>query len=238
MGLLDKAKKRQKQIKSRRTAPKVKKPIKTTRTTKRPAPGRGLLHRAKHRKKELDIKTSTKFKRELKSSESDPVKTKEDKFKERSQSMVSIGPTYSTMIDKIYHHVKAVKSMNLKKLMKMFNLKRSEIEHWANILDEEGLLELYYPPVGEAMLRVPEVAVSKKTKAKAAKQKKKLSPKEEQKKERKKKMKIAAVSVVFAVFMVVLGLYIIVPDLVKPFVDPVIGVFRYIMGQITLLIGG
>jgi len=239
MGLLDKAKKRAKQTKSRKT---VKPVARTTRTrSTRAAPSRGLLHRAKHRKKEVEIKQSTKFKRELEAHKIDATTNKEDTFKERERDMVSIGPLYSTTIDKIYHHVKKVKRMPIKDLMTMFSLKRSEVERWANILDEEKLLDLYYPPMGEPELRLTGIEVSKKNKAKTGVKVKGKSSVKPTVSKTKKTVKIAIVSAVFAVVMIFAGIYILSPNLldsVSFITDPILGSMKYIYGQIILLIGG
>lgn len=59
-----------------------------------------------------------------------------------------------TNLDLIHQNVMEKKAVNLITLSAQFNVSLNRIEEWARVLDRQGLLELYYPVVGAAQLRV------------------------------------------------------------------------------------
>ena len=59
-----------------------------------------------------------------------------------------------TNLDLIHQNVMEKKAVNLITLSAQFHVSLKLVEEWARVLDRQGLLELYYPVVGGAQLRV------------------------------------------------------------------------------------
>ncbi len=246
MGLLNKAQEREKQL-------KTKKPLASASSISRnagkraSAPQRGLLNRATHREKELKTTTTTRLSSEIEKSKIDIIKG--EKFEEKETNDIKpldSRTVLSTVIDKIYHHVKEVKSMKLSQIEKVFNLSREQVEQWASILDEEKLLELFYPAMGDAILRVPEVDVGKRgaNGKKGAKEKGGKGGKDSGKttatgKGKGKNTGIIAVSVVFSIVLAMMFIYVLKPEMLNPIINilnPIINYLKYSFGKITLLV--
>ena len=58
-----------------------------------------------------------------------------------------------TPIDELLEMVKKNGRIRTKDAAKRFGVSKSEIEEWGKILEEHGLIEIHYPPVGETELR-------------------------------------------------------------------------------------
>lgn len=75
-----------------------------------------------------------------------------------------------TNVDRVYQVVLEKKSVSLNDLAMRFSVSLGKVEEWAKVLDETGLLELHYPVIGKAELRVKaekmkkQIKLDKKTK--------------------------------------------------------------------------
>lgn len=78
------------------------------------------------------------------------IKPKERKLKEIPIDMVE------TDIDKLMKIIEEKKSVSVGDLSKELNLKVEQIENWAKILEERGLIEIEYPIIGLPKLRKKE----------------------------------------------------------------------------------
>jgi len=92
--------------------------------------------------------------------------------REPVKSVENIG----TNIDLVYYAVIEKKSLSLKRLASIFKVSYNKIEEWASVLDKQGLLELYYPVVGDPELRIKKSETKKQeNKGKGSKTSKKTS---------------------------------------------------------------
>jgi hypothetical protein len=60
---------------------------------------------------------------------------------------------YETLLDEIQRLVDSRGSITLASISKTLDLEKGILESWAKILDKSGILELYYPIMGEPLLR-------------------------------------------------------------------------------------
>lgn len=59
-----------------------------------------------------------------------------------------------TNIDRLHHLIKEKGEIKVSKAAKIFNVNESEIERWGQILQDHNLVQLHYPLIGEAVLKV------------------------------------------------------------------------------------
>ncbi len=59
----------------------------------------------------------------------------------------------TTPIDELFEIVMRVGRIKLGTAAKKFGAKKQQVEEWAKILEEHGLIEIHYPPFGEPELR-------------------------------------------------------------------------------------
>ncbi len=64
------------------------------------------------------------------------------------------GVEYKTKIDRIYYEVKRAKELSLLALSRKLNIKKEKVEEFAEILDSQGLLDLYYTGLGSPRLKI------------------------------------------------------------------------------------
>jgi hypothetical protein len=67
-----------------------------------------------------------------------------------------------TNVDKLYYALVKNKSMSLSSAASKLSAQKEEVETWAGVLDEQGLIELHYPAVGDPILRIKEDGTSVK----------------------------------------------------------------------------
>jgi len=60
---------------------------------------------------------------------------------------------YETAFDALYKIVEQKGKLKISVVAKYFGVNKRKVEEWATILEEQGLLELYYPAFGEPELR-------------------------------------------------------------------------------------
>ena len=60
---------------------------------------------------------------------------------------------YETDFDRLYGLLKEKKKLTVSEVAQGFGVKKAKAEEWGKILKEQGLIELYYPAVGEPELR-------------------------------------------------------------------------------------
>jgi len=60
---------------------------------------------------------------------------------------------YETAFDALYKIVEQKGKLKMSVIAKYFGINKKKVEEWATILEEHGLLEVYYPPFGEPELR-------------------------------------------------------------------------------------
>lgn len=63
---------------------------------------------------------------------------------------------YLTEFDKFYNYILENKNITISKIAHVFRMPKKQAEVWARILEDRGLIKLYYPLVGEPELRCPE----------------------------------------------------------------------------------
>ena len=61
--------------------------------------------------------------------------------------------TYETDFDRLYHLIAEKKKLTITEVAQGFSISRKEAEEWGKILQEQGLIELHYPTVGDLELR-------------------------------------------------------------------------------------
>lgn len=61
--------------------------------------------------------------------------------------------TYETDFDRLYHLLAEKKKLTITEVAQGFTISRKEAEEWGKILQEQGLIELHYPTVGDLELR-------------------------------------------------------------------------------------
>ena len=76
--------------------------------------------------------------------------------KEKNNVQIRAGEkeNIETNLDFIYNAVLEKKHIPLSKIASQFKVSIQKIEEWARVLDKQGLLQLYYPMIGEAELKV------------------------------------------------------------------------------------
>ncbi|HIH38949.1 hypothetical protein J4460_06705 [Candidatus Woesearchaeota archaeon] len=67
-----------------------------------------------------------------------------------------------TDIDAIYHEVMSTGRMSIKTIASTHTVSEAKAEEWAGALDKQGLLEIFYPTIGEPELRVKITGQTKK----------------------------------------------------------------------------
>jgi predicted transcriptional regulator len=60
--------------------------------------------------------------------------------------------TYETDIDIFYKLVEQHGPITISAIAKHFKMSKKKIEEWADILEEEEMIRIHYPPVGDAEL--------------------------------------------------------------------------------------
>lgn len=76
------------------------------------------------------------------------------KDKEKKEEIIT-GGKVKTSIDKLLEIIRKYKKVRIDdSLAHMLNVKRSQIESWAMILEEHNLVELHYPAIGEPEIRI------------------------------------------------------------------------------------
>jgi Mn-dependent DtxR family transcriptional regulator len=68
----------------------------------------------------------------------------------------------TTPLDKLLDLVMKRGRIRIKDAAKSFGVSRAQIDEWAKILEEHGLVEIHYPPVGEPELRKKQPVKEKK----------------------------------------------------------------------------
>lgn len=68
---------------------------------------------------------------------------------------------YETELDKLYYAVKEAGNISLKELSAKLNISPNILEKYAKILEENGLITLYYPSIGSMRLIKKGIAVKK-----------------------------------------------------------------------------
>ena len=68
-----------------------------------------------------------------------------------------------TKFDVVYEEVVRKKTVKLVDIAKKCHISVDEAEKWAKLLQNQGLLELGYPPLGEPVLTIPHDEESKKS---------------------------------------------------------------------------
>ncbi|RLE09829.1 hypothetical protein DRJ04_09600 [Candidatus Aerophobetes bacterium] len=63
-------------------------------------------------------------------------------------------PVLETEIDEFLKFIQERKSITLMQAMKKFNVKRETIEEWGKILEENGIIEVHYPVVGQPVFKI------------------------------------------------------------------------------------
>lgn len=61
---------------------------------------------------------------------------------------------YKTDIDRLLKLVQNSKSIEINKISDILDLKLEQVEEFARILENNKLIEIYYPPMGSAVLRI------------------------------------------------------------------------------------
>ncbi|MBI5061053.1 MAG: hypothetical protein HZB67_01965 [Candidatus Aenigmarchaeota archaeon] len=57
-----------------------------------------------------------------------------------------------TTVDELYDIIVKTKGIRLDHAAKKFHVPEAKIEEWAKILEENGLIEIHYPPIGKPTL--------------------------------------------------------------------------------------
>ena len=87
-----------------------------------------------------------------------PEKPKEEKPKQKPpQKETSLAEQINkleTNIDRLYRLVKERGEIKVSEAAKIFRVGKTEIEKWGQVLQDHNLVELHYPLIGEAVLRV------------------------------------------------------------------------------------
>ncbi|MBI4447976.1 hypothetical protein HY643_03270 [Candidatus Woesearchaeota archaeon] len=60
---------------------------------------------------------------------------------------------YQTELDILYNLLKEKKVLSITEIAEGFNITKEKAEEWGKMLAEHGLIDLHYPPVGEAQLK-------------------------------------------------------------------------------------
>ena len=89
------------------------------------------------------------------------------KVKKIDEKEFNVPSIVETVFDKIYYTVRDRKAVNLEDIVKELNLKNDRAEEWAKILAKKGLIEVYYPVVGKAQLKILREENIQEEKAKA-----------------------------------------------------------------------
>jgi len=71
----------------------------------------------------------------------------------KKESSTDSGFSYKTDIDKLLDLVNEKEKISVNEIGSIFNISKEEAEQWGKILKEQGLINLYYPTVGEVELR-------------------------------------------------------------------------------------
>ncbi|MFQ5648061.1 MAG: hypothetical protein ACE5FW_02385 [Candidatus Aenigmatarchaeota archaeon] len=58
-----------------------------------------------------------------------------------------------TDVDKLFQIIKEKGKIKVKAAAKVFGVPKEQIEEWGNILEEYKLIDVHYPPVGDAVLK-------------------------------------------------------------------------------------
>lgn len=67
---------------------------------------------------------------------------------------------YKTDLDKLYTLLNERKKLTVSEIAKSFDVSKKEAEEWGKILQEQNLIELHYPTVGEPELRWKSLSVT------------------------------------------------------------------------------
>ena len=89
-------------------------------------------------------------------------KIKKNPSADEQEFSPSAKPVLNTNIDLVYQEVLEKETIPLISLASKFKVSLNRIEEWARVLDKQGLLELYYPMMGGAKLRVKASKQAKK----------------------------------------------------------------------------
>ena len=76
--------------------------------------------------------------------------------RKQSAKETPAGIEYKTNIDKVYFEVQKSKDVSLLALSRKLGISREQVEEYAEILNNQGLLDLYYTGLGSPRLRVKE----------------------------------------------------------------------------------
>ncbi len=60
---------------------------------------------------------------------------------------------HETDLDRVYNIIKEKKAVKISEITSQFNISKKQAEDWASILEKYGLIEIYYPMLGEPELR-------------------------------------------------------------------------------------
>ena len=64
-------------------------------------------------------------------------------------------PKIETKMDELLKYIYDRRSVSLGKASRKFDVERTVMEEWGEILEESGLIEMHYPVIGQPMLRIP-----------------------------------------------------------------------------------
>ncbi|MEK6840289.1 MAG: hypothetical protein AABX72_05075, partial [Nanoarchaeota archaeon] len=68
-------------------------------------------------------------------------------------TLASFGRHYETDLDKLYALLQERKTLRLNEVARAFGISKEEAEEWGKILRDQGLVEIYYPTVGDMEIR-------------------------------------------------------------------------------------
>ncbi len=73
--------------------------------------------------------------------------------KEVKQKVYAAGKVIETDFDSLYNLVLEKNKVKISEVAKMFKIDKKKAEEWVQILDEHGLVQIHYPPMGEPEIR-------------------------------------------------------------------------------------
>ncbi|HDD46316.1 MAG TPA: hypothetical protein ENG42_02485 [Candidatus Aenigmarchaeota archaeon] len=64
------------------------------------------------------------------------------------------GDYLETKVDRLYEIVKKRRKIKISEAASIMKVKPERIEEWAKILEDHGIIDIFYPIIGEAELRI------------------------------------------------------------------------------------
>ncbi|HLD12632.1 MAG TPA: hypothetical protein VJB87_03495 [Candidatus Nanoarchaeia archaeon] len=83
------------------------------------------------------------------SDDEEPIEEKEEQVLRVTAKLIK----HETDLDRVYELIKTKKSVKMSDVASQFSISKKQAEEWAAILEKNGLIEMYYPILGEPELR-------------------------------------------------------------------------------------